>query len=117
MSIIANDELQSKIRKGEIKAVCVDTSVYESQHFAFHKGVLGEMKHLPAAAIAVLIPDVIEREILSHMIEKLPDVHLKLRKAVREASNFGLISEDTEAALQLNEESMQSLAKDRLRRH
>ncbi|URL57017.1 DUF4935 domain-containing protein [Luteibacter flocculans] len=117
MAIIERDELQSKIHKGEIKAVCVDTSVYEAQHFAFHRGLLGEMKNLPAAGIQVLLPDVIEREILSHMSEKLPEIHSALRKAMRAAGNFGLIAEDAEAKLQVPEQDFKKLANDRLQRH
>ncbi|QOW18462.1 DUF4935 domain-containing protein [Lysobacter ciconiae] len=117
MAILDKESLRAAVRSGDITAVCVDTNIYEAQQFAFHKGILGEMKSLPVAGIRVLLPDIIDREVSGHMANKLPEAVSVLRKAMRAASNLGVISDIAEGALGIADTDHAKHASERLDQH
>lgn len=107
-------KLRELILSETMVAVCIDTNIYEQQQFAFHRGLLGEVPGLAGSGVRLVMPDVVAREIVDHLSDKLPDALGAIRKAARSASNLGLISEELEQQIQLGEINYQRLASERL---
>lgn len=94
--------------------VCIDTNIYEQQQFAFQRGLLGEVPRLAGSGIRLVMPDVVAREIVDHLSEKLPEALGAIRKAARSAVNYGLIPDELEQQIQFGEVDYQRLACERL---
>ncbi|MGA7438338.1 MAG: PIN domain-containing protein [Luteibacter sp.] len=98
MPRIAIEDFTHDFVAANVDAVCVDTSTYERLDFAFGTNVLGRLSSLKDAHITLLMVDLIEREVISHLTQKAQDNVAGLRRAMRSARNHGLVDENVIAA-------------------
>ncbi|WP_313347218.1 PIN domain-containing protein [Stenotrophomonas sp.] len=92
--------LRQSIAQNEVAAICIDTNVFEAQSFAFHRGILSQLIGLRESGISLLVPDVIESEIVRHMAAKAQEAIGPLRKSLRVADALGLIGQSADQILE-----------------
>lgn len=89
-------QLRQSIAQNEVTAICIDTNVFEAQNFAFHRGILSQLAGLRESGILLLVPDVIESEIVRHMAAKAQEAVGPLRRSLRVADALGLIEQGSD---------------------
>ncbi|WP_250461008.1 PIN domain-containing protein [Microbulbifer litoralis] len=75
-------------------AILIDTSIFESHGLRLDSGILGTLKQFKDSPVAILIPDVIKNELLSHLEKRIRTSQSTLSKAVNDAGKYVFASDE-----------------------
>jgi hypothetical protein len=98
-----DDVIRKQIKAKEIGAIALDTEVFNAKQFALESGLLRRVAQFADSEIAVLLPDVIAREVEAHLLQAASDAQGKLKSAMRLVENAQLLSlvDDVTSVMQL----------------
>jgi hypothetical protein len=74
-------EIQSSIASGEITAITLDTSIVDAQQKNLEHGLLRRLSQFKGSDTKVLLPDVVLREIESHLLNDAEETLTAVRRA------------------------------------
>ncbi|HEY4093589.1 MAG TPA: PIN domain-containing protein [Luteibacter sp.] len=93
MPLIDGNDLAGQMLAHGIGAICIDTSTYEKNAFAFDKGLLAQCPGIRESGLRLLMVDVVEREVRAHLASKTEEQVKTLRKELRSARQSGLVDD------------------------
>jgi hypothetical protein len=100
MPVTSQDELMQAVVGGEIGAISIDTSVFESYKFGFEVGVLAQLSQFARSDIQHLLVDMVRHEIQSHMTAQGKEDKAKVKNAMKPLLNsWGIAIEARDATL------------------
>ncbi|PTR33073.1 hypothetical protein C8J98_104288 [Luteibacter sp. OK325] len=73
MPLIDGNDLAGQMLAHGIGAICIDTSTYEKNAFAFDKSLLAQCPGIRESGLRLLMVDVVEREVRAHLPSKTED--------------------------------------------
>lgn len=73
-------------------AISFDTQTVETKGFHFDGGMLGQLKQFKDGPTAVIISEVVAKEVLKHLVEKTRSAKDAIENASKKASEYGLIA-------------------------
>ncbi len=116
----SHQEISQKLQQRKLSAIVIDTTEFDGRKLKLHSGLLNRLDEFSFAGIQFLMPDVIYRELLSHLIEHAESIQTNILNALGTASDCWELSSD--AATQIKETIFQSKspedqAKERLGRY
>ena len=81
--LLTHDQIKAEIASGGITAISLDTTVFEQSQNRFEHAPLSQLKQFLGSDIRVLLSDVVEGEVKSHVIRNAKDSELKVKAAIR----------------------------------
>jgi hypothetical protein len=88
------DEIKKEIKNGTIRAITLDTNVFDRHHLGFEGGSLPRMKQFANSRIRFVMQEVICREVMRHVEEQAEEARVKLRSAIRDAGKMWQLDKD-----------------------
>jgi hypothetical protein len=85
--VLKPEELQQAAIDGSIGGVCIDTSVFEQYQFGFEVGVLATLSQFNKLNVSHLVPDLIEHEVRSHLIEAAAKDRRAVKNSLKPLTN------------------------------
>lgn len=86
-----DDALLQEIHQGRIGAITLDTSVFDAQQLNLEAGLLRRVEQFHDRSITVVLPDVIAREVETHLHDRTTEARGQLQRALRLARQAGLL--------------------------
>lgn len=86
-----DEEIRNLIEAREIEAIVLDTEAFDSQHLSMESGLLQRVAQFAHSAITVLMPDVVEKEVMAHLVKANIDAQGQLKQAIKQARQTRLI--------------------------
>ena len=77
----------------DFDAITIDTSIFEAYGAELENGILNSIKTFTKNKIEIVIPDIIEKEILAHLIKKTQESRNSAYGKLRELKKYNLLSE------------------------
>lgn len=87
MPNVNTDELKNLISNGEIGAITLDTSIFIHHHYGFEVGILSKLSQFKNTDIKFIVVDMIQHEILSHLIEDAKKNKAETKKNLKDIGN------------------------------
>jgi hypothetical protein len=81
---LTHEQIKAEIASGDITAISLDTSIFENSHNRFEHAPLSQLKQFRGSSVRLLLSDVVEGEVKSHVIRDAKTAQTAVRAAVRE---------------------------------
>lgn len=94
--------LLNKIASKEIKAIAIDTCIFEGKQFQFEYGILNSLSQFRNSEIRILIPEIILNEIQGHMIEETSKIFSDMNKSIKQMQKISLINPENKEEISKN---------------
>ncbi len=82
--LMTKDEIKAEIAAGGIRAIALDTTIFEKSHNRFEHAPLSQLKQFLGSAVRFLISDVVAGEVRAHVIRDAKEAEASVRAAMRE---------------------------------
>ncbi|MEG5018322.1 MULTISPECIES: PIN domain-containing protein [unclassified Microcoleus] len=82
------NELKELVRRGEVGAISLDTSIFESQGLKLESGLLKQLEQFLDRPTKLIISEVVKEEVLLHITEKAQTAQREINKALKDAKNY-----------------------------
>lgn len=100
MPVTTQNELMQAVVGGEIGAISIDTSVFESYKFGFEVGVLAQLSQFSRSDIEHLLVDMVHHEVRDHLVVQGKEDRARVKNALKPLLNsWGLSVDDRNATL------------------
>lgn len=99
MPLIDSEDLANQMLRHGIGAICIDTSTYEKNAFAFDKSLLGQCPGIRESGLRFVIVDIVLREVQKHVSSKSEDLVTTLRRTLRSSRQNGLVDDAAVATM------------------
>jgi hypothetical protein len=111
------DQIKSEIECNNVKAICVDTSIFDQKQRGLEWGVLRKLGQFKGSSITLLIPEIVQRELSNHLLRDAEEAERSFDKSLKLMSTAWRVSEqDREEILRLAKKNIcaQDIAGERL---
>ncbi|WP_124715312.1 PIN domain-containing protein [Burkholderia stagnalis] len=103
--------IAAMIAANQVGAIALDTSVFDAQQRNLEGGLLRRVEQFHRSdRVRVLMPDVVKREVLTHLARDAESARTALARAVRLVTNARLLSPDAAKQCQLVQRQMEEPA-------
>lgn len=91
---MTTDQIKLKIESGEIKAITLDTNIFDQKQNGLEYGLLRQLEQFNDSITTVVFSDVVLREVESHIKEAAANSQADLRAALKSVGNAWQVSKD-----------------------
>lgn len=113
----AYDELKKRVADGRIKAITLDTSIFDKFRNQFEHGMLDRLSQFKLSDIRFILPDVVAREVWSHVAREAKEAQATLATALKGMGSRWDLTPEVRADLMtraVNDESAEQMASRRV---
>lgn len=91
---MTTDKIKQKIECGEIKAITLDTNIFDQKQNGLESGLLRQMEQFNGAITTVVFSDVVLREVESHIKEAASNSQAALKSTLKSVGNAWHVSKN-----------------------
>ena len=81
-------ELKLLARAGQFKAITLDTSIFEAHGLKLESGLLKQLEQFKDGFTKLIISEIVQEELLSHLTEKTKEVKKNIEDSLRKAKEY-----------------------------
>jgi hypothetical protein len=85
--LLSADEIKQHISDGKIKAISIDTSIFEQKQNGLEYGLLRRMQQFMHGDVTFVLSDVVLHEVRSHILLSAAESQKTLREALKQSGN------------------------------
>jgi len=82
------NELKELVRRGEVGAISLDTSIFDAQGLKLESGLLKQLDQFLDSSTQLIISEVVKEEVLSHLTKKIKDAQSNIDKSLKDAKDY-----------------------------
>ena len=115
---MTTDEIKQGIERGEIKAITLDTSIFDQKQNGLEHGLLRQIEQFNDAITRIVFSDVVLREVESHLKKAASASQMSMKAALKVVGNSWQVPKETRKATfetYFGESSPEEIAKNRVR--
>ena len=94
------EQIKQEIESGEIKAITLDTSIFDQKQNGLEYGLLRQIEQFNDAITTVAFSDVVLREVESHIKKAASESQAAMKTALKLVGNSWQIPKDTRSPRQ-----------------
>ena len=91
MPRLENEQIREAIRQRRIKAISLDTSIFERNNRNLEGGLLARMSQFKDLGVKFVLSEIVESELKSHLLREAVNHRDRLQGALRDARKSGLV--------------------------
>ncbi|MEP6518578.1 PIN domain-containing protein [Microcoleus vaginatus] len=82
------NELKELVRRGEVGAISLDTSIFDAQGLKLESGLLKQLEQFLDSSTQLIISEVVKEEVLSHLTKKIKEAQSNIDKSLKDAKDY-----------------------------
>jgi len=82
------NELKELVRRGEVGAISLDTSIFDAQGLKLESGLLKQLDQFLDSSTQLIISEVVKEEVLSHLTKKIKEAQSNIDKSLKDAKDY-----------------------------
>jgi hypothetical protein len=111
------DEIKAEVEQGAIKAISIDTSIFDQKQRGLEWGLLKRVQQFKGSSVVFLLSEIVHRELASHLLKDATESESALRKTLKSMSTAWHLSTDSRIEIleiATGQKSADEIAKSRL---